>query len=844
MPVESDQVLPALGEVVEPPPLRHRPLVTVTVAFALGIVAARYLSLGVGQAAGMAGACLLGLAVLRLNGGENCRSALVILLIGAAGAANQAHQSASARARAERSLSALLGPGRTLCTIHGTVTGEITVVRTAPLLSAAEVAPWKASTLCVEAESVESNGHVTATRGAVTVRVKGELSGIGHGDRVSVLGWASPLRTARAADRYAVSKGLVARMAAACPDAVRRGKSSPGSVLRLLYGLKQSFRDQIDERFRGEGAAVLKAVLLGDRERLARPLAASFEKSGTMHILSISGLHVGIVYVAIAWLCRMLLIQRWPRRLIVLAVVLAYAVTTGFRPATIRATLMIVLFETGMELQFRRDPLNTVAAAALCLLVWHPPHLFEAGFQLTFVAVTGILLFAGDLAGLLRRHPDELERLADREQQSRSRRAVRRVWGGAAAALGTCAAATLVVTPLQAYYFNIVTPVSVIATALLVPIVLLLISLGFVFLAAGSLVPVLAGPLALVLSGLTALFAGTIRLAAGTPLGHVFVAPPAAAWVWAGYGALLLVAARRWLGVRTARAVAAPAVLLVGYLAWRAAVCPGPDLSATFVDVGHGAGVILTRGRETVVYDCGSGTPMSTYDVGKGPVALCLWEKGVKRIDALFLSHTDADHVNGALSLADRFPVGRVLVHESFLSDEVGRCLAEEFAARGIPVVEVGAGDAVRLGGLSCRVLWPPKGPSSWQLSKVNDRSLVVRVRCGDRSLLLTGDIEQAGMGGLLATQADLRSEVLYVPHHGAKEPVLAELVRAVGASHAVISGDRADTQPEVIRLFRGALLYRTYADGTITLRSTGAGYSASSSAFSRSALGCGLKGR
>ncbi|MFO7898890.1 MAG: ComEC/Rec2 family competence protein [Planctomycetota bacterium] len=820
---------------IEPSGLRHRPLVTATVAFGLGILAAEVASIAILPGVLVGLGCAAGLAFARRRIPDPARSLLVLLLVAAAGAVTYACQMGRARRRAHHSIAALIAGDPALCSVAGSVRGEVTFIPVTPLVQTDETEPRERARFRLKTETIRANGRTLPTWGDVRVTVQvrpapeggdgeardtGEdrVRSPGHGDHVEVFGWLSGLDRARAGDRYAASRGFAARMSVSTPHAVRGHRRHPGSILRLLHTIKQSFRDQIDTRFSGETAVILKAVLLGDRERLGRDLAGAFEKSGTMHVLSISGLHVAIVYGAALWLCRMFLLPEWPRRVVVLAAVIAYATTTGFRPATLRAVLMIGLFEVGRALRLSRDPVNAVAAAALIILAVAPRHLFEAGFQLTFVAVLGILMFAGDLKRLLAGEPDPLDRLAEPEFRTRRARAWRWARTRAAGALAVCTAATLAIMPLQAYYFNVVTPVSVVATALLVPVVLALISGGFAYLVVASVWPVLALPLAVGIRAVAAAFDGVVHTASWVPLGHAYVAPPSAPWVWAFYAGLWVVAARRWFRVKGTVAVLAPAGVLCAYLLAGLLHGPGPELAVTVADVGHGASISLTRGRQVIVYDCGSGTPMSTYDVGKGPAAYALWAQGVKRIDLLILSHTDADHVNGVVSLIDRFPVGRVLVPVGFADDAIGAQLLDELGRRGIAVRQTAAGDRLTFGDFELAVLWPPRQQGGWALSKVNDRSLVIRADCAGRRVLLTGDIEQVGMGGVLATQDGLAADLLYVPHHGAREPVLGEFVRAVSPRVAVISSERrSPREAEAVRHhFEGVRLYATWEHGRI----------------------------
>ncbi len=817
---------------------RHRPLLTATIAFGAGILAADLFSISAPATVLVGIGCAALLVLGRRGMSDPFQSAVVLLLVAAAGAASYACRVDRARHQAHRSVAGLVGDSPGLYYLAGTVRGEPTVRPAASRIETDGEPARRLVRIPLDAEAVRSGEQTVPTWGEVAVTVSdwseagdtdagGPLGGLGHGDRVEVFGRLSALDPDRPEHGWATSRGIAARMWVGTPRAVRLRQRHPGSVRRLLDSIKQSFRNQIDAHFSGDIAVILKVVLLGDRELLGRGLAEMFEKSGTMHVLSISGLHVGIVYLAAMWLCRMLLLPEWRRRVIVLAAVLAYATTTGFRPATSRAVLMIVLFELGLALRLSRDPVNAVAAAALILLVFSPHQLFEAGFQLTFVAVLGILMFVGPIKKVLAGKPGDVERLAEPELLPLRERAWQWTRGLLAGALGVCIAATCVVMPLQAHYFQVVTPVSVVATALLFPVLVLLITSGFAFLLLASVSSLAASPLVLLIGGLAAVFQGVVRAAGQVPLGHAYVAPPASPWVWALYGGMLVVAVRRWLRIKGTVALVVPTAILCVYLVGDTARRPGPDLAATVVDVGHGTSVALTRGRQVIVYDCGSGRPISTYDVGRGAVAHALWDQGIKRIDLLILSHSHTDHINGVVSLVDRFPVGRVLVPACFGQEPLGAWLLDELDARGVRIEKVSVGKRLTFGDFHISVLWPPKEPGGWALTLVNDRSLVARVESGGHSVLLTGDVEQVGMGALLATRDDLEADLLYVPHHGADEPVLGEFVETVAPSIAVISSARrsSDELRAVQSYFEGIPLYQTWRDGSIRATATDDGW-------------------
>jgi len=377
--------------------------------------------------------------------------------------------------------------------------------------------------------------------------------------------------------------------------------------------------------------------------------------------------------------------------------------------------------------------------------------------------------------------------------------------GLAAPLIAMSLAASLGVLPLIAWTFHIVSPWSVLANVMLVPLAWLGVTLGF----AGFAV---ALPLSAVWAGAGVLLKPAVgaswvleRAAAGAasvPGAFYYTAGPPAWLLAAWYAGLAAFVHRERLGL-TPRRLGVGALALANAFVFDA-ILPGPRrLEATCFDVRHGSCVLLRfPSGETLLYDCG--TTGALFDVGAYVAAPALWEMGIRRIDALVLSHPDADHINGVISLAKRFRIGRAFVSPYFGSEPVGKFHIGKLREAGVEVAELAAGDGFSLGDAEVRVLGPPRG--RLRIGRdANNRSLVVRVECRGRSFLLPGDVEDSGTAWLLSCGPAIRSDVLLMPHHGALQEQSRELVDAVRPAMAIISSGRGETEPAMIELLREA---------------------------------------
>lgn len=599
---------------------------------------------------------------------------------------------------------------------------------------------------------------------------------------------------------------------------VATGRPPPG-ISRLLYTARARVRAHL-ARFvpAPEAQALLQALLLGDRRQIDPEVRSRFVATGLMHLLAVSGLHVLLVGMVLYNLLRPLLLRlglRWSameraRTAVTLVLLVAYALLTGLPASVVRAVVMAAFFMGGALAQRPLSGLNLLGLAALVLLLASPAYLFDVGFQLSFSAV-GALIVLGPVA---------------RQQWPGAWEAVpvlRWLAGSVTASL----LATLGTLPILLYHFGFASFAGLVLNLPAIPLTLLVLAAGLLTVLFAGWVPALA-----TLTGASASLLGEALLALATGgadlLGWAawrgFVTSP---WLLCGFALLLMaVAATRWRGRLAVLSLACPVVGLWLGLAQGVA---RPHLDVLFFDVGQGDATLirLPGGRHLLV---DAGVRDRYTDQGLRTILPHLARYGIRRLDAVVVTHPHSDHLGGLPALLRAIPVGRVLVsghpYDSGLVAET-RQLLDSLGLRAEPVA---AGDTLALDpAVRLHVLWP-RNPSALD---PNDASVVLRVAYGQTAFLLTGDVEAAAEARLAAYPAALlQADVVKVAHHGSSTSstagFLGPLSQEGAPALAVVSVARSNRyglpDEEVLARWQalGTTLWSTADAGALWLRSDG----------------------
>lgn len=554
---------------------------------------------------------------------------------------------------------------------------------------------------------------------------------------------------------------------------------------------------------------VLKALLIGDGGDVPQELKDAYASSGVNHILSISGFHIGIVFLCVYQLCFLLArgsetlaLRLNLRRALLLAalpVVVFYLFLSGAAAATVRSVVMIATAVLALYVKREVSPVNCVVLAACAILFLAPQTLFELPFQLSFLAIWGLVVLAPELAAPFAR--------------------TKGVTGWLLLLLAASTAATLATLVPVAYYFHRVAWIGLLANLVIVP----LLGYGAVVVGFASL------PLSFIAEYpariLLQLAAYLVRIS------DAIIVPLARAPAWNGYCptrldlllALLCLCAVTWL--RPRKAAAAAALLLLLLLAVRAAPAGGGGdgtLRLTFLSVGQGDAtlVVLPDGKRMLV-DGGGSSDGDEMRVGRRLLAPALHHLGVRRIDYLVLTHEHPDHLQGVLWAAAYLEVGEFWESGVPSSSLEYRKLKWLLAARGVPVRVLGAGLPFTAGGALVEPLWPETATVAPH-GDANENSLVFRLRHGAGSVLFTGDLGRDSELELVARGAPLYCSLLKVAHHGSGYSSSEAFLAAAAPKAAVISAGYGNSfhlpAPSTVKRLqaRGIRVYRTDLDGSV----------------------------
>ncbi len=610
-----------------------------------------------------------------------------------------------------------------------------------------------------------------------------------------------------------------------------------------------------------DDAGMLNAMLFGDRAGLNKTQRVGFERTGSFHLFVVSGMHVGLLAGIVFWVARRLRLPEWVATPLTLAFTFGYALLTGFGVPVQRALLMTAIFLFARLLFRDRNVLNALGAAALGALVWSPEALFEASFQMTFLAILaigGIAVPLGERSFL-----PYLEAASKMDERWRDFgfpprvaqfRAMLRMWGELLANRwgrwlrnlpAMVVRFVLVVVELSvvgvvvemvmvlpmALYFHRVTMLAVPTNMLAVPLVALLAPMAVVMFC-GALISPWAAMLpgaatALMLHGTTSVIGRASALHAAD------MRVPGPMW-WVGLLALggwvfCCWAVRRSRGWAWAAVLVLPAVAVMVLWPERPALSAGA-MEITAMDVGQGDSIFLVGPRGgTMLVDAGgpvggvteAAEATSRFDVGEEVVSPYLWSRRFRRLDVVVLTHAHSDHMSGMPAVLRNFRPRELWVSID-PDSETYRALLAEAGQLGVVVRHLHAGAQIPWDGTMVSILAPEAEYRNAGVPGNND-SLAMRVQYGEASALLEGDAEAPSEYAMLAHGRVSAVTLLKVGHHGSKTSTTQEFLRAAAPRDAVISVGKGNTfghpRYEVIQRIAeaGTRLYRTDEFGLTT---------------------------
>lgn len=556
---------------------------------------------------------------------------------------------------------------------------------------------------------------------------------------------------------------------------------------------------------------LLIGMLLGEKNFIPPHLKEVFTEAGIMHILAVSGLHVGIIAMALLALLSMLNLPKKLKLLTLILILIMYASITGFRPSVLRATIMFLLLIGGKLINRSRNLNISLFFAGFLILLLNPLILYDAGFLLSFI----VTFFIINLSPIFQELFSKIV-----------------AWIKNPLAVST--AAWIGIFPLSAYFFTKVSIISIVSNILIVPLTVVAVILGFVTFFIGMASISLAGIVAninyLVLSLITLIAKSFSSL----PFAFVYVAQPSILVIILYYLMVFFIIELFYIKILSQKIKKKAALIVLSITLLIISVqifYPTDNLKVNFINVGEGDCILIEAPNKINILIDGGGTPQSDFDVGSKIVVPYLRRKGINEIDLLILTHPHLDHLEGLLPVLKEFKVGMVLDSGLLCDISAYKEFISLIQKKSIPYHKAKAGDNfVFSNNLEIFLLNPLYDSDFYDESDFNNASIVVKLFYKNADFLFTGDIEVTAEKKLLVWQNILQSDILKVGHHGSITSTNLEFLDKVDPRIAIITVGKNHfghpSQKIIERLEDGNIqIYRTDEDGTIIIRTNGQEY-------------------
>jgi competence protein ComEC len=681
----------------------------------------------------------------------------------------------------------------------------------------------------------------TPTSGKMRVSIRGGQTMLGYGDLVRVSG---QMYQPRGFDNpggfdypaYLAQSGIFRTVSV--KDAGQVRVISPGKgIFRTIQDWRERIRQSFLASTEGSGSAILQAMVLGEEGGLTDDIRDQFMAAGVTHIISISGSHLGLVallcfgfirwllYVLPERLYHRLTIHVDPKKIAAWATILPvtfYALLAGGQTATLRSLVMILAAIAAILLDRENGLLHSLAAAALAILIASPQAVLDVSFQLSYISV----LVIGSVVTLWT------------ELGFRAEKVFPRIRNSAGLLIIISLSTSLATGPLVAHYFNQFSLAGVLSNMIVVPFA------GMVVVPLGLLSGILSLfthqlPLPALNQFVSDVFISTVSFFSRLPFAEFHPPSPGVLWL-IGYavfflsffGVLRSTLLSRFQPFESSSRIPRLHVVMMMFsgtlLMIPFALSFGPKQKTTviFPDVGQGdcALIELSSGRNILID--GGGTYDDRFDTGRRALAPFLWNRGVRKLDLVILSHPHPDHMNGLKFILKKFDVSETWSHGQDTDLPGYEDFRQVIADKRINHRIVSADDTPSLlGDTELRLLHPAPGFRSCDrkaYAAENSRSLVVKIKSEGWVFLFSGDIGTEAENDILRREQDLKCDLLKVPHHGSKSSSSEAFVSQTKPAIAVVTVGRGNRyhhpSEDIIARYEnaGARVYRTDTGGAV----------------------------
>lgn len=608
---------------------------------------------------------------------------------------------------------------------------------------------------------------------------------------------------------------------------IESGNHRPYSIEGFLYGIKNMCTKIIDNSFDSESAGIVKAMLVADKSTLDKNIKKLYSENGIAHIMAISGVHVAIIGMTLYGFLRKLKIGRLISGTFSIAIIILYGIMTGMSSSTERAVIMLILSIAAEYFGRKTDAPTSMGFAMIIMVLGNPYVILDAGFQLSFAAITGVTVVAPQLRKLLRMFKRFIKEADEKKKQKHKKiMSLRKVIIKLIDALVVGIASFITTTPVIIYYYYQFPPYSILINLIVIPLVSLIVG--------GSILVVLTG---LFFAGAAVVMTYPVRLilfgykylcifASGLPGASVLVGHISIGMLFVYYLSVVLIfAILRMIRIGKTERGGPILYLMLATVLFLTVVYEvysyDKSLKIVYMDVGQGDGVLLrTSGHGGILIDGGSS---SNKRVGEYVMVPVLKYYGVSEVEYAFVSHGDVDHVSGLEYLLNEEQSGVHVVNlvlPEYGDQDALQELKSEATANNVNIIYMKPGDNITYNHqqaetINIECLYPDEEAGQGVLD-TNNLSMILKttitwdVREADienlnkssdsdasLSLLFVGDagiaaeqrlIELYEKNSLGEIPDSIACDILKVGHHGSRNSSGSDFLKRVSAMYGIIS--------------------------------------------------------
>jgi competence protein ComEC len=729
----------------------------------------------------------------------------------------------------ENDIRNFLGGERQLATIRGTIVTKPYASDNPDWAFAKFKFADSGSSFYLKVTEVETiNGWAKAS-GVVRVQVDEPVVDLSMGDFVQLYCWLEGFEGASNPGEFDIAQYLARKRvfigaAVKTRDGIELlGNRPAGIFAKTKARLRQAaVQALLCQRYPNEESEkLLLALVLGYRADIDKTILEAFRKTGLLHFICLSGMNFGILIGIVWWICKTIGLMKPGRAVVCLLTAVLFLLVVPENAPAFRAAVMCFAFCGSIFFRRRVNPFNSLALAAIVLLLIKPTGLFDAGWQLSFASVLGILLLSERINRFINDKATDWFGRGNTLRDSRLSQVVVFFGSLVSAGFAVSLAAWSASAGILLYHFGTIQPMTSIWTVIVSPLIAVISVAGYVKLVLAVFVPSIANAMDILIMPLSDFLIWLVKFIASWDISQILIGCVPVVLIILYYG-LIAFAAFAYFRRPTPKRVICTVIIIciagwAGILKWERT--HRDDLAISVLDVGHGQAILAQLpGTTNILFDTGS---LARSDIGRRVVIPFLQYNGIGKLDAVVLSHGDIDHINGIPEVMSDYRTGFVYASNAFFEDkrQTTGFLRDELKQKNIAARKID--DLPQMvGPATVKVLWPDKDVLENDGVSDNDKSIVTMIEYAGRRILLSSDIEKFAQKEILRLYPGIKADIVIAPHHGSAKTTEPAFLETLSPDILISSCGRSAVENKLVIDPQGDIRgFYTARDGEVTVR-------------------------